>query len=190
MEFKRTDGTDKDFIENCRLLDHIHAKDIGVHMNLRQDADFIIRESIQKVLPDEAVRQALNDKRFDTGDIYVVAAGKAAWEMANTAAAVLQDRITAGVVCTKYSHVKGEIPGVTCFEGGHPVPDSNSFRGTQAALDLVSGLKKEDTVLFLLSGGGSALFEKPLIAEEELADIIYRYGEERWSKRIAQFIVK
>ena len=33
-------------------------------MNLRQDADLIIRESIQKVLPDEAVRQALNDKKF------------------------------------------------------------------------------------------------------------------------------
>ena len=140
-------------------------------MNVRQDADFIIHESIQKVLPDEAVRQALTDKKFDTGGIYVVAAGKAAWEMANTAASVLQDAIKAGVVCTKYSHVKGEIPGMICFEGGHPVPDSNSFRGTQAALDLVSGLKKEDTVLFLLSGGGSALFEKPLIAEEELADI-------------------
>ena len=140
-------------------------------MSLRQDAEYIIHESIQKVLPDEAVRQALNDKKFNIGDLYVVAAGKAAWEMANTAASVLQDAITAGVVCTKYSHVKGEIPGMICFEGGHPVPDSNSFRGTQAALDLVSGLKKEDTVLFLLSGGGSVLFEKPLIAEEELADI-------------------
>lgn len=140
-------------------------------MSLRQDAEYIIHESIQKVLPDEAVRQALNDKKFNIGDLYVVAAGKAAWEMANTAASVLQDAITAGVVCTKYSHVKGEIPGMICFEGGHPVPDSNSFRGTQAALDLVSGLKKEDTVLFLLSVGGSALFEKPLIAEEELADI-------------------
>lgn len=140
-------------------------------MSLRQDAEYIIHESIQKVLPDEAVRQALNDKKFNIGDLYVVAAGKAAWEMANTAASVLQDAITAGVVCTKYSHVKGEIPGMICFEGGHPVPDSNSFRGTQTALDLVSGLKKEDTVLFLLSGGGSALFEKPLIAEEELADI-------------------
>ncbi|MDD7641180.1 MAG: glycerate kinase [bacterium] len=140
-------------------------------MNLRRDAEFIIRESIQKVLPDEAVRQALSNKKFDTGEIYVVAAGKAAWEMANTAAAVLQNAIKAGVVCTKYCHVKGEIPGMTCFEGGHPVPDSNSFKGTQAALDLVSGLKKEDTVLFLLSGGGSALFEKPLIVEEELADI-------------------
>ncbi len=140
-------------------------------MSLRQDADFIIRESIKKVLPNEAVLQALKEKTFPSGNIYVVAAGKAAWEMANTASAVLQKKITAGVVCTKYCHVKGKIPGMLCFEGGHPIPDSNSFEGTQVALDMVSNLKKEDTVLFLLSGGGSALFEKPLIPEEELADI-------------------
>ena len=60
--------------------------------------------------------------------------------------------------------MKGDIPKVRCFEAGHPVPDENSFRGTQAALDLVSDLKREDTVIFLLSGGGSALFEKPLIS--------------------------
>ncbi|MCD8090398.1 MAG: DUF4147 domain-containing protein, partial [Clostridiales bacterium] len=70
-----------------------------------------------------------------------------------------------------YDHVKGEIPKMTCFEAGHPVPDENSFKGTQAALDLVSGLNEDDTVLFLLSGGGSALFEKPLISGEELSDI-------------------
>lgn len=140
-------------------------------MSLREDADYIIREAISKVLPGDAVVRALKSKTFDTGNIFVVAAGKAAWEMANTAAAVLQEKITAGVVCTKYCHVKGEIPNIRCYEGGHPVPDSNSFRGTQEALNMVSDLKKEDTVLFLLSGGASALFEKPLIPEEELTDI-------------------
>ncbi|MBQ7523556.1 MAG: DUF4147 domain-containing protein, partial [Oscillospiraceae bacterium] len=47
----------------------------------------------------------------------------------------------------------------------------NSFRATQAALDLVENLEATDTVLFLLSGGGSALFEKPLIPAEQLQDI-------------------
>ncbi|MGN0292636.1 MAG: glycerate kinase [Lachnospiraceae bacterium] len=140
-------------------------------MDLRKDADFIIRESIKKVLPNEAVEQALKEKTFGAGNIYVVAAGKAAWEMANTASDILKERITSGVVCTKYCHVKRKIPGIICFEGGHPVPDRNSFLGTQAALDMVSDLKKEDTVLFLLSGGGSALFEKPLVEEEELSRI-------------------
>ncbi|MBQ9827258.1 MAG: DUF4147 domain-containing protein, partial [Lachnospiraceae bacterium] len=58
-----------------------------------------------------------------------------------------------------------------CMEGGHPVPDSGSYNATAKALELVSGLSEEDTVLFLISGGGSALFEKPLIPEEEMADI-------------------
>ena len=65
----------------------------------------------------------------------------------------------------------GPIEGVDCYEAGHPVPDENSFLGTQAALDLVQGLTAEDTVLFLLSGGGSALFEKPLVSGAELQDI-------------------
>ena len=76
-----------------------------------------------------------------------------------------------GVVVTKYDHVKGDIPDVRCYEAGHPVPDANSFAATGKALELVHGLHPEDTVLFLLSGGGSALFEKPLISGEELQNI-------------------
>lgn len=140
-------------------------------MSLREDADRIIKASIQAVLPDEAVRAALQNKEFGNGRIFMVAAGKAAWQMAKTAADLLGERLSAGVVVTKYDHVKGEIPATQCFEAGHPVPDENSFKGTQAALDLVSGLTAEDTVLFLLSGGGSALFEKPLIPGEELTDV-------------------
>ncbi len=140
-------------------------------MNIRKDADQIIRESIGKVLPDEAVSRALAGKQFGAGKIRVVAAGKAAWQMACKAAEILGNRMDAGVVVTKYGHVKAEIPGMKCFEAGHPVPDQNSFIGTQAALEAVEGLTAEDTVLFLLSGGGSALFEKPLVAEEELSDI-------------------
>lgn len=140
-------------------------------MTIREDANRIIRESIKKVLPDEAVAKALRGHTFSDGKIYVVATGKAAWQMAKAAADILGDQMEAGVVVTKYDHVKGEIPKTVCIEAGHPVPDENSFRGTQAALDLVSNLKPEDTVLFLLSGGGSALFEKPLVSGEELADI-------------------
>ena len=138
--------------------------------DLRRDADAIIREAITAVLPDAAVRRALENHDFP-GRVLLVAAGKAAWQMAKTAADCLGDRIDSGVVVTKYDHVKGEIPHCTCVEAGHPVPDENSFRGTQLALDLVSGLTEQDTVLFLLSGGGSALFEKPLIPGAELQDI-------------------
>ncbi len=58
-----------------------------------------------------------------------------------------------------------------CYEAGHPIPDSNSFAATRKALELVSGLSREDNVLFLLSGGGSALLESPLIPGEELMDV-------------------
>ena len=140
-------------------------------MRLREDADQIIKLSIQAVLPDEAVAKALQGKDFGDGKIYMVAAGKAAWQMGKAAADILKDRLEAGIVVTKYDHVKGEIPKTQCFEAGHPVPDANSFKATQAALELVAQAGENDTVVFLLSGGGSALFEKPLIPAEELTDI-------------------
>lgn len=140
-------------------------------MTLREDAERIVRKSIQAVLPDEAVRKALAGRKFGQGRLYMVAAGKAGWQMAKTAADMLGERLTAGVVVTKYGHVKGEIPRTKCFEAGHPVPDENSFLATQAALDLAAQAGAEDEVIFLLSGGGSALFEKPLVTGEELKGI-------------------
>ena len=137
---------------------------------LRRDADAIIRSSLNAVLPDEAVRRALKAFAPRGGRVLLVAAGKAAWQMAHAAVESL-GRVDGGVVVTKYGHVKGEIPGVTCCEAGHPVPDENSFAATEKALALVQGLTAEDTVLFLLSGGGSALFERPLLPGEELQDI-------------------
>ena len=141
---------------------------------LRQNADRIISASIQAVLPDEAVRRALKDFR-PAGRVVLVAAGKAAWQMANAAVSEL-DCVTDGAVITKYGHVKGGIPGVRCYEAGHPVPDANGFAATEQALELVRGLHPEDTVLFLLSGGGSALFEKPLLPGEELQNITVKGG--------------
>ena len=138
--------------------------------NLRADAEKIITRAIAAVLPDAAVERALKGKTF-LGRVYLVAAGKAAWQMAHAARACLQDNFCGGVVVTKYGHVKGEIADVACFEGGHPVPDENSLRGTDAALALTEDLTESDTVVFLLSGGGSALFEKPLLPLAELQDV-------------------
>ena len=141
-----------------------------MNSTLRRDADAIIRSSLNAVLPDEAVRRALKAFAPRGGRVLLVAAGKAAWQMAHAAVEAL-GRVDGGVVVTKYGHVKSEIPGVTCCEAGHPVPDENSFAATKKALALVQGLTAEDTVLFLLSGGGSALFERPLLPGEELQDI-------------------
>ena len=137
---------------------------------LRKDAETIIRQAISAMTPAYAVEKALKGRSFP-GRIYLVAAGKAAWKMADAAAKTLGDSLTAGVVVTKYGHVEHPLPGIVCNEGGHPVPDEQSVIGTQAALDLTQDLQTSDTVLFLLSGGGSALFEKPLLPLAELQSI-------------------
>ncbi len=137
---------------------------------LRRDADAIVAAAIRAVQPDAAVRRALEGKEFP-GRVLLVAAGKAAWQMAKAAKDTLGSRIEKGVVVTKYDHVMGPIEGVECWEAGHPVPDENSFLGTRKALALTEGLTERDTLLFLLSGGGSALFEKPLVPGPVLQDV-------------------
>ena len=146
-----------------------------MNTTLRQDADTIIASSLKAVLPDAAVRRALESEAFcpQDGRILLVAVGKAAWQMAHTAVAAL-GRVDEGIVITKYGHVRGTIPGVTCYEAGHPVPDENSFAATEKVLTMVQNLTDQDTVLFLLSGGGSALFEKPLIPGAELQELTNR----------------
>ncbi len=140
---------------------------------LREHADTIIRRAIKGVLPDAAVKRALEGRVFP-GRLVLVAAGKAAWQMARTAYEVLGSRIHSGIVITKYGHTRGQIGDFLCYEAGHPIPDENSFAATQAALELVTGLGPEDTVLFLLSGGGSALLEKPLVPGDVLQDITHQ----------------
>ncbi len=137
---------------------------------LREHADFIVRGSIGAVMPDAAVLRALKGRTFP-GRVLILAVGKAAWRMARTAAETVGGNVARGIVITKYGHLQGPLKGFECFEAGHPVPDENSFRATDAAVKMVSGLRSEDTVLFLLSGGGSALFEKPLVPPEEIRDI-------------------
>lgn len=138
---------------------------------LRRDADIIIKEAIEKVMPNHAVRNILAKESFSEGKVILVAVGKAAWQMAKSAGEVLGGRITQGIVITKYHHAPNPIPGISVIEAGHPVPDENSVRGAEKAISMVQKLGAEDTVLFLLSGGGSALFEKPLIPLEELKSI-------------------
>lgn len=104
--------------------------------SMRDEARIIIDRAIQAVLPDEAVFRALKSRPL-TGRVLLVAAGKAAWQMANAAHEYLGEQIEAGVVVTKYGHVRGPIANCVCYEAGHPIPDENSFLGTQAAIDLV-----------------------------------------------------
>ena len=141
-----------------------------MNAKLRQDAEVIARAAINHVNTSRAVKGALEGFVFP-GRIYLVAVGKAAWEMAKAAKECLKQEIYDGIVVTKYGHVKPEMEGITCLEAGHPVPDENSLLATEKVLEMTRGLKAEDTVIFLLSGGGSALFESPYVEAEELQKI-------------------
>ena len=147
---------------------------------LREDALEIVRRAIDAVLPEAAVREALGRgelaarlREAGRGRVILAAIGKAAWRMAQAASEALGDRLAGGVLITKYGHSLGEMRGIEAFEAGHPVPDENAVRGTEALLRRVRGLSPEDTVLFLVSGGGSALFELPAegVTLKDLADV-------------------
>ncbi|MCQ2401281.1 MAG: DUF4147 domain-containing protein [Lachnospiraceae bacterium] len=129
------------------------------------DAKLIIDNALKSAMPGNAVKKALSGMDLQCNELVLIAAGKAAWEMANAAYAELGTAVKRGVVVTKYDHSKGAIGNLDIYEAGHPVPDENSYKGTAAALEAVKGA---DKVLFLLSGGGSALFEKPLVPATEM----------------------
>ena len=141
-----------------------------MNRTLRADAQAVVQAAISAVLPEQAVSHALAGKRFP-GRVFLVALGKAAYRMAAAALDVLPVPVTDGVVITKYGHLGEPLPSLRFFEAGHPVPDENSVFAAEATLQLTENLTETDTVLFLLSGGGSALFEKPLIPLRELQDV-------------------
>ena len=89
-------------------------------MSIHTDAQTIIQEALTACLPDQAVRRALEGRTFGAGRVFLVAVGKAAWQMAHCAARLLGDRLEAGVVVTKHGHSRGEIPRCAVYEGGHP----------------------------------------------------------------------
>ena len=141
-----------------------------MNRKLRIDAEKAAYTAINAVMPEGAVRRALLGRQFP-GRVFLIAAGKAAPRMAQAALSVLTVPVTDGLVISKYGHFDEPVGSLRCFEAGHPVPDENSVLAGEAALKLTADLREDDTVLFLLSGGGSALFEKPLIPLAQLQDI-------------------
>ena len=138
---------------------------------MKQELIEIAGEAIKESLPDAAVKRALDDIGPCKGRTIIVSVGKAGWQMAKAAADCLNGSYDEGYVITKYEHSKGDIPKFKIFEAGHPVLDANSVSSTEAVIKAVENLKAEDRVLFLLSGGGSALFESPAISLEEFTQI-------------------
>jgi glycerate 2-kinase len=100
----------------------------------------------------------------------VVAFGKAANRMATVLHEILGGRIEAGVSVAPAETPK-KLANFQYFVGGHPYPNAASFGGARASLELISHLTREDTVIFLVSGGGSALLAQPMDPSITLADL-------------------
>ncbi|MEI8224764.1 MAG: glycerate kinase [Bacteroidota bacterium] len=137
-------------------------------MNRRTIAEQIFLAGVESVLPENLITKemALKDNCLVIGhlnfslelidNIYVIGAGKASAMMAVEAEKILGSRITEGHIVVKYGH-SSKLKYIRVTEAGHPVPDSNGFKATRAIMEIAGMAKRNDLVVCLLSGGGSAL---------------------------------
>lgn len=91
-------------------------------------------------------------------NIYILGAGKAAAPMAKALEEILGIYLTDGAVIVKYDHT-ANLQRVRLYEAAHPVPDENTLSATSRLVEITRKTGRNDLVFFLLSGGGSALFE-------------------------------
>lgn len=140
---------------------------------LRDDCDYIVSQLIKACQPDKLVIDALKDFKRPKGRLILIAIGKAAYKMAEGAVKALPVQIDEGIVITKYGYIcKEQFPNnIRVFEAGHPLTDDNSIKATDEVLKMTENLDKDDEVLFLVSGGGSALFESPKVPLDTLREI-------------------
>lgn len=142
-------------------------------MQPHQLVPHLLEAAIESVEPAAVVKRALaitDEERLTVAgmtynlkqmaDIYVVGAGKASASMAVALEEVLAERITAGVVITKYDHAR-PTRRIAIREAAHPVPDEAGVDATRELLALLDSVGSNDLVLTLISGGGSALLVSP-----------------------------
>jgi hydroxypyruvate reductase len=128
---------------------------------LRKHARTIFQAALSAADPAGAVERYLKRRDFSRfRDIYVVGAGKAGASMAQAAERVLGRRIAAGLLNVKYGHT-AKLRRIELNECGHPVPDPNGVAGAERIARIAAGAGKDDLVICLISGGGSALLPAP-----------------------------
>ena len=143
--------------------------------DLKAEARQIFTAGLGAVNPKESVKRYMlvNDNRLRVGElelnlddfdsIWVFGAGKASAAMAQGVEEVLEDRLSGGLVITKYGYV-ASLEKIRLLEGGHPTPDENGRQATQMLVNQVEKLNHRDLVFLLISGGGSALLSMPVAA--------------------------
>lgn len=145
------------------------AKDLA---RLRIDAQEIFKTGLEAVNPANAINKYLclkdhqltvGDIKYDLtkfGNIYVIGAGKASAAMAQAVEKLLGEKLNSGLINTKYDHGL-PLRKIQLTESGHPVPDEAGLRGAQKIVKLLEKTGEKDLVIFLISGGGSALLPYP-----------------------------
>ena len=137
-------------------------------MDKREAAIEIFLAGVENVKPANLIRRfvaltgnvlIINELKFELSEIkniFLIGAGKASAMMAQEIESILGSRITEGHIITKYHHIVPlKYTGIT--EAGHPVPDENGLKGTEKMMAIAEKATKDDLVICLLSGGGSAL---------------------------------
>jgi len=139
---------------------------------MRNDAVEIFHRGLQAVEPGAAIRKYCrleNNTLFVGNEIYdlsqynklfIIGAGKASAPMAGAMESILGKRITNGLINVKYGHVT-ELRQVKLIEAGHPIPDDNGQHGADLIKNIAKNAIKNDLLLCLISGGGSALLPLP-----------------------------
>lgn len=105
--------------------------------------------------------------------VLVISIGKAGYSLAENFAALAGCELT-GIIAAPGA-APAELRGFQYFSGGHPLPNKDSLRAGEAILQLVAGLSPETLVVFLISGGASAIAEKPIRSRISLADVVQTY---------------
>lgn len=137
--------------------------------NLRNDVDTIINKLVKDINPYDNTSKCLSDLKLNNGRNILISIGKASWTMAKAVCDHID--IDSGCVICKYGYSNGDIDKLRVFEAGHPIVDENSIKASEYALSITENLNENDNVILCISGGGSALFEKPLIPLNSLQKI-------------------
>lgn len=158
----------------------------------RADALAIVKAGIESVLPENVVRSSVHlegnvldikGRQYDLSGyrhIYVAGGGKASGTMAVELENILGGRITAGIVNDRYG-VEAKTRTIKVNHAGHPLPTEDGVRGVKEMLDMLTHASPDDLVVFLISGGGSALLPYPAdgISLEDcigLTDLLLKSG--------------
>ena len=157
---------------------------------LRQSARLIWEAALNAANPATCLRKFLQlkdnvliagGKEINiTGRLIVIGAGKPSAKMAQVVEEILGSYISDGLIVTKYGHAL-PLRRIKLVEAAHPIPDPAGIRAVHETRELLRGLGKDDIVLVLISGGGSALWPAPaegitLEEKQEVTHLLLRAG--------------